>query len=93
MPTSTNSTGPIMDVWQNNLDVEVAKIRSIVQQYPYIAMVNLICSLQCKPCKMCLSLLIDFVITQCNHLISEWITVFLLLLLLLLLQLLLNLGI
>jgi len=40
MPTSTNSTGPIMDVWQNNLDVEMAKIRSVVQQYPYIAMVN-----------------------------------------------------
>jgi len=40
MPTSTNSTGPIMDVWQNNLDIEMAKIRSIVQQYPYIAMVN-----------------------------------------------------
>jgi len=29
-----------MDVWQNNLDIEMAKIRSIVQQYPYIAMVN-----------------------------------------------------
>jgi len=28
-----------MDVWQNNLDVEMAKIRSVVQQYPYIAMV------------------------------------------------------
>jgi len=39
MPTSTNSTGPIMDVWQNNLDVEMAKIRSVVQQYPFIAMV------------------------------------------------------
>jgi len=39
MPTSTTSTGPIMDVWQNNLDVEMAKIRSVVQQYPYIAMV------------------------------------------------------
>lgn len=38
MPTSTTSTGPIMDVWQNNLDVEMAKIRSVVQQYPYIAM-------------------------------------------------------
>jgi len=31
-----------MDVWQNNLDVEMAKIRSVVQQYPYIAMVNFI---------------------------------------------------
>jgi len=41
MPTSTNSTGPIMDVWQNNLDIEMAKIRSVVQQYPYIAMVSL----------------------------------------------------
>jgi len=42
MPTSTTSTGPIMDVWQNNLDVEMAKIRSVVQQYPYIAMVYLL---------------------------------------------------
>jgi len=31
-----------MDVWQNNLDIEMAKIRSVVQQYPYIAMVNFV---------------------------------------------------
>jgi len=31
-----------MDVWQNNLDVEMAKIRSVVQQYPYIAMVQFV---------------------------------------------------
>lgn len=30
--------GPIMDVWQNNLDIEMAKIRGIVHQYPYVAM-------------------------------------------------------
>jgi len=42
MPTSTTSTGPIMDVWQNNLDIEMAKIRSVVQQYPYIAMVQFV---------------------------------------------------
>jgi len=30
--------GPIMDVWQNNLETEMARIRTIVQQYPYIAM-------------------------------------------------------
>jgi len=31
-----------MDVWQNNLDIEMAKIRSVVQQYPYIAMVQFV---------------------------------------------------
>lgn len=38
MPTSTMQVGPIMDVWQNNLDIEMAKIRGIVHQYPYVAM-------------------------------------------------------
>jgi len=41
-----------MDVWQNNLDIEMAKIRSVVQQYPYIAMVNFVflCGIRSVQC-------------------------------------------
>lgn len=38
MPTIVNADNPIRDVWMYNIDEEFAKIRKILDDYPYMAM-------------------------------------------------------
>lgn len=40
MPTTVNYG--IRDVWKDNMEEEFAKIRDIVQDYPFVAMVDII---------------------------------------------------
>ena len=39
MPSTVNNFN-IRDVWKNNLEEEFAKIRDVVENYPYVAMVR-----------------------------------------------------
>lgn len=39
MPSTVNNFN-IRDVWKNNMEEEFAKIRDVVENYPYVAMVR-----------------------------------------------------
>lgn len=41
MPSNVTNFN-IRDVWKNNMEEEFAKIRDIIENYPYVAMVSLI---------------------------------------------------
>lgn len=44
-PTPDGKTIEIRDVWESNLEEEMANIREILEDYPYVAMVRVTSSL------------------------------------------------
>ena len=42
-PTPDGKTIEIRDVWESNLEEEMANIREILEDYPYVAMVRVAC--------------------------------------------------
>ena len=55
MPSNVTNFN-IRDVWKNNMEEEFAKIRDIVENYPYVAMVSVITTVELIPKELLLNL-------------------------------------
>ena len=52
-PTPDGKTIEIRDVWAPNLEEEMANIREILEDYPYVAMVSVLWQILCASISLC----------------------------------------
>ena len=52
-PTPDGKTIEIRDVWATNLEEEMANIREILEDYPYVAMVSVSWQILCASISLC----------------------------------------
>jgi hypothetical protein len=52
-PTPDGKTIEIRDVWATNLEEEMANIREILEDYPYVAMVSVLWQILCASISLC----------------------------------------